>query len=90
MDDPQFKQFSLFSMEQWNYIIGNCIDIADENIRKMGEKEGGGKEEEREELVPFRLRNRDEIQFKTVVSLMTNLYKKVLRTNKFKPEVFIS
>lgn len=33
-------------------------------------------------LVPFKKRNSDELELKTVVDLLSNLYKKSLRTRK--------
>ena len=87
MDDPEFKEMSIFSMEQWHMIIRSCVETVDTKIQKMVEKNVN---EPQGALIPFKKRNKDEIEFKTAVDLLTNLYKKVLRTNKFKPEVFVN
>ncbi len=35
MDDPEFKEFNIFSKEQWMMIIRSCIEVADTKIQKM-------------------------------------------------------
>ena len=75
-------------MAEWHQIIKSCVEIADIKIQKMAEKNNNNQGQV--VLIPFKKRNKDEIEFKTAVDLLTNLYKKVLRTNKFPPEVFVN
>jgi hypothetical protein len=82
MDDPEFLKLDIFSMQQWLFIIKSCVEIADIKIQKMIEKTSS---QPQGQLVPFKKRNKDEMEFKTAVDLLTNLHKKVLRTNKFNP-----
>lgn len=41
------------------------------------------------ELIPFKTRNNDELELRTLLDILNNLYKKVLRTNKLNPDIFV-
>jgi hypothetical protein len=56
MDDPEFKQFSIFSMQQWHFIIKSCVETADIKIQKMVEK---SQNQPQWDLIPFKKRNQD-------------------------------
>jgi len=62
------------------------VEIADIKIQKMVEI---AQNQSKQKFLPFKKRNRDELEFKTIVDLLGNLYKKVYRTGKFSPEVFV-
>ena len=68
-------------MAQWHNIIKGCVEIADIKIQKIAEKQSANQGQI--SLIPFKKRNKDELEFKTAVDLLNNLYKKVLRTHKF-------
>jgi hypothetical protein len=56
MDDPEFKNFNIFSNEQWVMIIRGCVEIADTKIQKMIERT---QNQPMEKLMPFKKRNKD-------------------------------
>jgi hypothetical protein len=85
MDDFEFRAFNIFNEQQWRSIIANCVTIADIKIQKILERSNN----QAIKLVPFKKRNSDELELKTVVDLLTNLYKKSLRTGKISPELFV-
>ena len=35
MDDPEFQEFNIFTLNQWKYIIKTCVQTADIKIQKM-------------------------------------------------------
>jgi predicted pyridoxine 5'-phosphate oxidase superfamily flavin-nucleotide-binding protein len=82
MDDEEFAQWTVFSSGEWQRVIDNCVATADTKIQKLIEKshgQPGGR------LVPFKKRNSDELEMKTVADLLSNLHKKSLRTRKINP-----
>lgn len=85
MDDPEFKAFDIFSQQQWRNIIRSCVQIADIKIQKIIENSP----KQTQQLTPFKKRNKDQLELKTVVDLLSNLHKKVLRTGKFSPQYFV-
>lgn len=85
MDDFEFKAFNVFNEQEWRSIITNCVSIADIKIQKILERNTN----QIIKLIPFKKRNSDELELKTAVDLLTNLYKKSLRTSKISPELFV-
>ena len=82
MDDPEFKELGIFSQQQWQNIISNCVEVADIKIQKIAESMG---KENNGQILPFKKRNKDQLDLQTAVDLLNNLHKKVLRTTKFSP-----
>jgi hypothetical protein len=80
MDDEEFGRWSVFERGEWQRVVDNCVATADTKIQKLIERSNGQQTAAR--LVPFKKRNCDELELKTVVDLLTNLYKKSLRTRK--------
>lgn len=82
MDDPEFKEFDIFSDLQWRNIIKSCVEVADIKIQKIIEC---SIKQPQQQLAPFKRRNKDQLELRTIVDLLSNLHKKVLRTGKFNP-----
>jgi hypothetical protein len=56
MDDPEFKNFNIFTEKEWISIIRTCVEVADIKIQKMIEKL---QNQPKTKLLPFKKRNRD-------------------------------
>ena len=88
MDDDEFSQSKIFSLEEWKNIIQTSITAAHYLVKKMMMTESV-KNRNKLNLVPFANKNEDESLFETLVEVMSNLYKKCLRTNYIPTSLFV-
>jgi hypothetical protein len=89
MDDEDFKNSELFNEEQWKDVIQSGTVKAFEITKKLlVAPNKPDKSRMKEQL--FVHKDETETEFKTLVSLLGNLNKKCLHTNKIPLEYFIS
>ena len=88
MDDDEFAKSKMFSLEEWKNIIQTSITAALYLVKKMMMAESM-KNRNKMSLVPFANKNEDETLFQTLIEVMSNLYKKCLRTNFIPTSLFV-
>ncbi len=78
MDDEEFKEFNLFTQEQWYAIIHTAISKSFNIIRAQLKNPNYTNKK----LVPFANRNEETLTLSNLGETIDLLYKKSLRTKK--------
>ena len=80
MNDGAFAKSRLFTPEEWRIIIQSSISAAHYLTKKIIMSESV-KNRTKASLIPFAKKNEDDYFLQTLNEVITNLYKKCVRTN---------